>query len=52
VLPLTRREREIVGLLGDGASNKEIAERLALADHFGGPRNTVIAINSRVLQRQ
>jgi DNA-binding NarL/FixJ family response regulator len=28
VLPLSRREREIVSLLGSGASNKEIADRL------------------------
>jgi DNA-binding NarL/FixJ family response regulator len=32
VLPLSPREREIVSLLGTGASNKEIADRLYLAE--------------------
>jgi DNA-binding NarL/FixJ family response regulator len=32
VLPLSPREREIVSLLGSGASNKEIADRLNLAE--------------------
>ena len=32
VVPLSAREREIVSLLGNGASNKEIADRLNLAE--------------------
>jgi len=32
VLPLSPREREIVSLLGSGASNKEIADRLNIAE--------------------
>ena len=32
VLPLSPREREIMSLLGTGASNKEIADRLCLAE--------------------
>jgi DNA-binding NarL/FixJ family response regulator len=32
VLPLSPREREIVSLLGSGASNKEIADRLNRAE--------------------
>jgi DNA-binding NarL/FixJ family response regulator len=32
VMPLSPREREIVSLLGSGASNKEIADRLNLAE--------------------
>ena len=32
VLPLSPREREILSLLGTGASNKEIADRLCLAE--------------------
>ena len=31
--PLTRREREILGLLADGLGNKAIAARLGISDH-------------------
>ncbi len=31
VEPLSKREREILGFLGQGASNKEIARRSAIA---------------------
>ena len=31
-LHLTRREREIVGLLMDGCTNKEVASRLGISD--------------------
>jgi DNA-binding NarL/FixJ family response regulator len=30
---MTRREREVVGLIGEGMSNKEIAKRLNIATH-------------------
>ena len=42
VLPLSPREREIVSLLGSGASNKEIADRLNLAE--GTVKNHVTSI--------
>ena len=32
-LPLSKREREVVGLIASGATNREIAERLYLSPH-------------------
>ena len=32
-VPLSRREREVVGLIASGATNREIAERLYLSPH-------------------
>ena len=46
VLPLSRREREILVLLGDGASNKEIADRLCLAE--GTVKNHVTSILTKL----
>jgi DNA-binding NarL/FixJ family response regulator len=46
VLPLSPREREIVSLLGSGASNKEIADRLNLAE--GTVKNHVTNILSKL----
>ena len=46
VVPLSRREREILALLGDGASNKEIADRLNLAD--GTVKNHVTGILTKL----
>jgi DNA-binding NarL/FixJ family response regulator len=46
VLPLSPREREILGLLGTGASNKEIADRLNLAE--GTVKNHVTNILSKL----
>jgi DNA-binding NarL/FixJ family response regulator len=46
VLPLSPREREIVALLGSGASNKEIADRLNLAE--GTVKNHVTNILSKL----
>jgi DNA-binding NarL/FixJ family response regulator len=46
VLPLSPREREILGLLGTGASNKEIADRLCLAE--GTVKNHVTNILSKL----
>jgi DNA-binding NarL/FixJ family response regulator len=46
VLPLSRREREIVSLLGSGASNKEIADRLNLAE--GTVKNHVTNILTKL----
>ena len=41
-MPLSPREREILALLGTGASNKEIADRLCLAE--GTVKNHVSSI--------
>ena len=46
VLPLSPREREIVSLLGSGASNKEIADRLNLAE--GTVKNHVTSILTKL----
>jgi DNA-binding NarL/FixJ family response regulator len=46
VLPLSPREREIVALLGSGASNKEIAHRLNLAE--GTVKNHVTNILTKL----
>ena len=46
VLPLSPREREILGQLGTGASNKEIADRLCLAE--GTVKNHVTNILSKL----
>ena len=46
VLPLSPREREILSLLGTGASNKEIADRLCLAE--GTVKNHVTNILTKL----
>lgn len=46
ILPLSPREREIVSLLGSGASNKEIADRLCLAE--GTVKNHVTNILTKL----
>jgi DNA-binding NarL/FixJ family response regulator len=46
VLPLSPREREILALLGTGASNKEIADRICLAE--GTVKNHVTNILSKL----
>jgi DNA-binding NarL/FixJ family response regulator len=46
VLPLSPREREIVALLSSGASNKEIADRLNLAE--GTVKNHVTSILTKL----
>ena len=46
VLPLSPREREILTLLGTGASNKEIADRLCLAE--GTVKNHVTNILTKL----
>lgn len=46
VLPLSPREREILALLGTGSSNKEIADRLNLAE--GTVKNHVTNILSKL----
>jgi DNA-binding NarL/FixJ family response regulator len=46
VLPLSPREREIVSLLGNGASNKEIADHLNLAE--GTVKNHVTNILTKL----
>jgi DNA-binding NarL/FixJ family response regulator len=46
VLPLSPREREILAQLGTGASNKEIADRLNLAE--GTVKNHVTNILSKL----
>jgi DNA-binding NarL/FixJ family response regulator len=46
VLPLSAREREILALLGTGASNKEIADRVNLAE--GTVKNHVTSILTKL----
>jgi DNA-binding NarL/FixJ family response regulator len=46
VLPLSPREREILALVGTGASNKEIADRLCLAE--GTVKNHVTNILTKL----
>lgn len=46
VLPLSAREREILALVGRGASNKEIADRLCLAE--GTVKNHVTNILAKL----
>lgn len=46
VMPLSPRERQIVALLGTGASNKEIADRLCLAE--GTVKNHVTNILTKL----
>jgi DNA-binding NarL/FixJ family response regulator len=46
VMPLSPREREILGQLGTGASNKEIADRLCLAE--GTVKNHVTNILTKL----
>jgi DNA-binding NarL/FixJ family response regulator len=46
VLPLSPREREILSILGSGASNKEIADRLCLAE--GTVKNHVTSILTKL----
>ena len=46
VMPLSPREREILSLLGSGASNKEIADRLCLAE--GTVKNHVTNILTKL----
>ena len=46
VMPLSARERQIVALLGSGASNKEIADRLSLAE--GTVKNHVTNILTKL----
>jgi DNA-binding NarL/FixJ family response regulator len=46
VMPLSPREREILALLGTGASNKEIADRLCLAE--GTVKNHVTNILTKL----
>ncbi len=46
VLPLSPREREILALLGTGASNKEIADRICLAE--GTVKNHVTNILTKL----
>jgi DNA-binding NarL/FixJ family response regulator len=46
VVPLSPREREILAILGSGASNKEIADRLCLAE--GTVKNHVTSILTKL----
>ena len=46
VMPLSPREREILAILGSGASNKEIADRLFLAE--GTVKNHVTSILTKL----
>ena len=45
-MPLSPREREILSLLGTGSSNKEIADRLCLAE--GTVKNHVTNILTKL----
>ena len=46
VEPLTQRQREVLALIAEGLSNKEIAQRLYLSE--GTVKNTVSEIYARL----